>query len=71
MSIVDGATETLTATTWPSGGTVTWTSSDENVATVSSGVVTAEGVGSCSITAATTYQGFTYSDSCNVVVTEE
>ena len=57
------ATQQLTATVTFSSGTTmdvtdecTWTSSDEAVATVSeSGLVTAAGVGECTVTA--TYQG--------------
>ncbi|MBQ0051396.1 MAG: Ig-like domain-containing protein [Treponema sp.] len=50
--------ETLTATVLPANvtsgyGTVTWTSSNESVATVSGGVVTAKGAGSATITAST------------------
>ena len=45
-------TETLTATTNPAGGTVTWQSSDDSIAEVSSGgVVSAISEGSCIITA--------------------
>lgn len=57
-----GATETLTATVTPVGAypKVTWTSSDETVATVSSnGVVTAIAAGSATITAKTISGGFT------------
>jgi len=44
--------QTIVATTQPTGGIVTWTSSDPTVATVSGGVVTPTGVnGSCVITA--------------------
>ena len=47
-----GDTTKLIATTTPIGGEVTWASSDENVATVSSnGLVTSEGVGTATITA--------------------
>ena len=68
-SIEDGETETLTATTWPSGGTVAWESSNEAVATVSdAGVVTAVDPGTCTITASTTYKGFTYTADCKVTV---
>ena len=69
-TIVDGSTEALTATTWPSGGTVTWSSSDGDVATVSNGTVTAVDPGKCTITATTTYQGYTFTDTCEVTVTE-
>ena len=70
LTIADGDTETLTATTWPSGGTVSWSSSNESVATVADGVVTAVDPGSCFITATTTYQGYTYTAECAVTVTE-
>ena len=46
-----GATSQITATTVPSGATVTWVSSDTSVATVSNGLVTAVGYGSATITA--------------------
>ena len=46
-----GATSQITATTVPSGATVTWTSSDTSVATVVNGLVTAVGYGSATITA--------------------
>lgn len=47
---VEGTT-TLTATTVPAGATVTWTSSDETVATVANGVVTGVKVGKAVISA--------------------
>jgi len=47
-----GGTSQLTATTSPSGATVSWSSSDSSVATVSSsGLVTSVALGSCTITA--------------------
>lgn len=55
LAIFIGDSETLTATVLPSNATypeVTWSTSDESIATVSyDGVVTAVGVGSCMITA--------------------
>lgn len=45
------ATGTLEATTIPAGATVTWTSSDETVATVANGVVTGVADGEATITA--------------------
>lgn len=49
-----GETESLTVNKTPSDTTdaVVWSSSDEDVATVSGGVITAVGVGTCTITAA-------------------
>ena len=71
LVIEDGDTETLTASTWPSGGTVTWSSSNEAVATVDDGVVTAVDPGACVITATTTYLGYTYTADCAVTVVSE
>lgn len=62
-------TATLTATTTPSGQTVTWTSSDTNVAVVSGGDVTATGTGSATITAKFTYNGYSYTATCNITAT--
>ena len=59
LSISGGDTQQLTATLSPSGatGTVTWTSSDDTIATVSAaGLVTPVAVGSATITA--TCEGF-------------
>lgn len=69
ITIVKDATATLTATTIPSGATVTWTTSDNTKATVSNGVVTGEAAGSAIITASITQNGVTYNDTCTVVVT--
>lgn len=52
---------TLTATTVPANSTVSWSSSDTNVATVSNGKVTAKGTGTATITAKITYNGKVYS----------
>lgn len=51
ISIAQGNTRTLIATTDPAGGTVGWSSSNEAVATVSAGVVTANAPGFATITA--------------------
>ena len=61
-----GDTETLTCTLTPGGSVdpVIWTSSNTAVATVANGVVTAVGIGECTITATSG----SYSDSCSVSV---
>lgn len=69
LSIVTtGNTGTLVAIKTPADTTdsVTWTSSDSNVATVSNGTVTAVGIGTATITVSCGE----YSDTCLVTVTE-
>lgn len=70
LNIARGKTKTLKATVSPSDATnkdIIWTSSDENVASVSlTGVVTAKNAGSTTITA--TCADGTFSASCNVNV---
>lgn len=60
-----GTTSTLTATVTPADttDTITWTSSDETVATVSNGTVTVVGIGTATITATCGE----YSDTCTVI----
>lgn len=65
----DGAV-TLTATTNPTGQTVSWASSDDTVATVSGGVVTGVAEGTATITASMTYEGTEYTATCTVTVTQ-
>ena len=68
-SIVDGESETLVATA-TTGASVTWESSDENVATVTSGgVVTAVDPGVCVIIAKATKDGEAAVATCTVNVT--
>lgn len=62
------ADQTITATVLPSGTTVTWKSSKETVATVSGGVVSAVGSGTCTITATIEVGGLTYTATCDVTV---
>lgn len=54
------ADQTITATTIPADATVTWKTSKSAVATVSSGVVSPEGTGTCNITAEITVGGKKY-----------
>lgn len=67
-TIAVSGTKALTATTNPSGETVTWTSSDSTVATVSSGTVTGVKAGTATITASITVNSKTYTDTCTVTV---
>lgn len=64
---VDG-TFTLSAAVYPANASITWDSTDDNVATVADGVVTGEGAGVAVITAEITVDGTSYIDSCNVSV---
>lgn len=64
-----GSTSTLTATVVPAGSTVTWTSSDTDVATVAAGVVSGVEAGTATITASITVNGITYSASKEFTVT--
>lgn len=68
-TVAAGSTVSLTATTKPSGETVTWTSDDTSVATVSNGTVTGVAAGSATITASITVGGVTKTDKCVVTVT--
>lgn len=68
-SVTVGNTTTLTATVEPSNATnktVSWSTSDEDVATVDGGVVTGIGAGTATITVTTADGGFT--DTCEVTV---
>lgn len=61
-------TATVTATVTPAGSAVTWTSSDETIATVAAGVITPVKAGTCTVTASITVDGATYSENCAVTV---
>ena len=63
-----GADQTITATTMPSDATVTWKTSKSSVATVSGGVVSAAGSGTCTITGEITVGGEKYTATCDVTV---
>lgn len=70
LSLIEGGTETLTATVAPANATnrnVTWKSSNEDVAVVSMGTITAKAPGTASITAITEDGG--KEASCTVSVT--
>lgn len=71
IEIEDEATFPLTAATVPGDASVTWSSANSEVASVSSnGTVTGEAAGNTIITAAITVDGVTYNDTCTVVVTQ-
>ena len=63
-----GSTKSLTVTTTPSDSEIVWKSSNESVATVENGVVTAKDAGNATITATITVNGIEYSAECTVDV---
>ena len=69
MSLAEGGTKALTATTVPADAEVTWASSDDTKATVSDGTVTAVAEGSADVTATITVNGTDYTATCAVTVT--
>ena len=69
--MVVGESITITATTVPADATVTWSSSDDDVATVVDGVVTGASEGEATITGTITVDGVDYSDTFAVTVTVE
>ncbi|MBR5514576.1 MAG: bacterial Ig-like domain-containing protein [Clostridia bacterium] len=65
-----GDSFTLSVTTDPADKIVAWATSNSSVASVSKGVITANGEGSAVITATLTYKGHDYSATCKVTVKE-
>lgn len=68
LDLDEDDTYTFTVSKTPADASVTWSSADTNVATVSNGTVTAVAVGNTIITASITVEGVTYNDTCTVVV---
>ena len=68
LSMIPGESKTLTASTTPSGSSVSWSSANSGVAKVSGGTVTAVADGTTQVTAQMTYNGKTYNAVCNVTV---
>ena len=68
-TVAAGSTTSLTATKYPTNATVTWSSSDTSVATVSSGTVTGVAAGVANITAKITVDGLDYTATAQVTVT--
>lgn len=60
---------TLVASVNPNDATVVWGSSDETVATVSGGVITVVGAGTCVISVTATKSGVTAVDTCLLTIT--
>lgn len=69
IDVAEAGTVTILATTQPVGATVTWSTSDAEVATVEYGNVTGVAEGNAIITAAIVVDGVTYTDTCTVIVT--
>lgn len=63
-----GDTATLAATVTPAASTITWSSSNSEIASVADGVVTGEAQGNAIITGSITVDGVTFTDTCTVVV---
>jgi uncharacterized protein YjdB len=70
ITLTEDETFELGASVVPAGQTVTWTSTSSSVATVTDGVITAEGAGNTVIMASITVDGVTYTDTATVIVTE-
>ena len=68
LTLADNAYEILSVDTVPNNRTVSWSSSDPSVATVSGGRVEAVAPGTAVITVSMSYNGAVYSDSCTVTV---
>ena len=68
-TVLEEGTVTLQATVVPADATITWTSSDTEVATVNNGTVTGVAEGNTIVMATITVEGISYSDVCTVVVT--
>lgn len=71
LTLKEGNSETLVATTKPEDAVVTWQSNDTDVATVNNGVVTALAAGNATITASVTDGVEVKTAQCTVKVTGE
>lgn len=73
VQLVPGMTAALAAHVTPDGAsdyTLSWSSSDDSVATVENGAITAQSIGQATITATVQSQGKRFDASCQVTVTE-
>ena len=69
LTVSDNGSERIGATTVPSGQSVSWSSDDESIATVSNGTVYGVSAGTTGINAELEYNGRTYYAYCTVNVT--
>ena len=69
ITVSDKGSERITATTMPSGQSVSWLSDDESTATVSNGTVYGVSAGTTTIRAEFEYNGKAYQKTCTVSVT--
>ena len=67
-TVLIGETASFKSVTSPDGLKVTWDSTNNMVASVRDGVITAKAPGTISVTASMIYNGKTYSDKCNLTV---
>lgn len=70
LSILIGDISKINATTSPSGLSVSWSTSNNMVASINNGSVTANAPGNITITASMMYNGKQYTDTCAVTVKE-
>lgn len=70
LSLLIGDTSKINATTSPSGLSVSWSTSNNMVASINNGMVTANAPGNITIAASIIYNGKQYTDSCAVTVKE-
>lgn len=70
LTVEDNGSERITATTKPSGQSVSWSIDDENIATVSGGTVYGVSEGSTYVNASFDYNGITYATASYVTVTK-
>lgn len=68
LTLTEGNTATIGASTYPVESEITWSSSDSEVATVSDGTITAVGEGDAIITAQISVDGVEFTDTCTVIV---
>ena len=68
LTLTEGADETITATANPAEATITWTSSDDTIATVVNGKITAVAPGTATITVTAEHGGITATKTCTVTV---